>query len=194
MIIAIEGMDGVGKTTVAKYIEKNLNYKYVKEPLKELFEIDDKHIEKISQKIFKEQDSKLIAWYLALGDIYAIEKYKNNNIVMDRHTLLNYYWNGNETSEDIFSAQIKLFGKPDLTIILYASPEVRMKRIANRNPEDPDLRNQNIMENGYNKLLEFVKKYEYNYVVIDTDNLSIDEVTNNCVKTIKEYKCLHKTC
>ncbi len=31
MIVAIEGMDGVGKTTVAKSIEKDCNFKYVKE-------------------------------------------------------------------------------------------------------------------------------------------------------------------
>lgn len=186
MIIAIEGMDGVGKTTIAKNIESKFNFKYVKEPLKELFEIDDKHIEKISNKIFKNNNSKFIAWYLSLGDIYALEQYKNSNIVMDRHTLLNYYWNGNETSNKIFDTQIELFGKPDLTIILYASPEVRMKRIANRNPNDPDLQNQNMMKNGYDKLLEFVKKYEYNYVMIDTDNLSIDEAIDKCNKIILE--------
>lgn len=180
MIIAIEGMDGVGKTTIAKSLEKNLNFKYVKEPLKELFEIDNRHIEKISNKIFGTQNSKLIAWYLALGDIYSLEQYKNDNIVLDRHILLNYYWNGNETSEEIFNTQVKMFGKPDLTIILYASPEVRMKRITNRNPNDPDLKNQNMMKNGYDKLLQFVKKYDYNYVVVDTDNLSIEEVIDNC--------------
>lgn len=187
MIIAIEGMDGVGKTTVAKNIEKELNFKYVKEPLKELFEIDDKHIEKISQKIFASQDDKLIAWYLALGDIYALENYKNDNIVLDRHVLLNYYWNGNGKSEGIFSTQVKMFGKPDLTIILYASPEVRMKRIANRNPNDLDLHNENIMKNGYDKLLDFVKKYEYNYEIVDTDNLSIEEVKNRCKEVIQQH-------
>ena len=30
MIVAIEGMDGVGKTTIAKNIEKDLNFKYIK--------------------------------------------------------------------------------------------------------------------------------------------------------------------
>lgn len=187
MIISIEGMDGVGKTTVSKSIEKEFNFKYVKEPLKELFEIDDKHIEKISKKIFNNQDSKLIAWYLALGDIYALEQYKNDNIVLDRHILLNYYWNGNDESEEIFNTQIKMFGKPDLTIILYASPEVRMRRILNRNPNDPDLQNKSMMKDGYDKLLEFVKKYEYNYVMIDTDNLSIDEVINECNNIIMKF-------
>jgi len=185
MIIAIEGMDGSGKTTVAKSIEKELKFKYVKEPLKELFEIDDKHIEKISKKIFDNKDIKLKAWYLALGDIFALNQYKNENIVMDRHVLLNYYWNGNEQSKEIFDTQVKLFGKPDLTIILYASPEIRLNRILNRNPNDPDLQKDNMKKNGYDKLLEFVKKYKYNYVVIDTDNLSIDEVIKKCINQIE---------
>ena len=40
-------------------------------------------------------------------------------------------------------------------------------------------------KNGYDKLLEFVKKYKYNYVVIDTDNLSIDEVIKKCINQIE---------
>ena len=34
MLVAIEGMDGVGKTSVAKAIEKDLEFIYVKDPLK----------------------------------------------------------------------------------------------------------------------------------------------------------------
>lgn len=180
MKIAIEGMDGVGKTTIAKNIAKDFNYKYIKDSLKELLEIEEEHLKKVSDKIFNYEDARIKAWYLALGDIYALKKYENENIIMDRHILLNYFWNGNKESEDIFKTQIKLFGRPDLTILLYASPEVRMKRIANRNPNDPDLKNQNMMKNGYDKLLQFVKKYDYNYVVVDTDNLSIEEVIDNC--------------
>ncbi len=89
-------------------------------------------------------------------------------------------------SEEIFNTQIKMFGKPDLTIILYASPEVRMKRISSRNPNDSDLKNENMMKNGYDKLLKFVKKYNYNYTLVNTDNLSIQEVIAECLKIIKE--------
>ena len=185
MIVAIEGMDGVGKTTIAKNIEKNLNFKYIKEPLKELFELDNNHIERISKKIFETSNSKLIAWYLSLGDIYALDNYKNTNIVMDRHILLNYFWNGNTDSEEIFNTEINLFGKPDLTIILYASPEIRMKRIAKRNPNDPDLLKNNMKKDGYDKLFNFVERYKYNYVVVNTEGISIEEVQNIC-KTVIE--------
>ncbi len=184
MIVAIEGMDGVGKTTVAKSIEKDLEFTYVKDPLKELFEIEDEHLLRISEKLFTSASDKLISWYLALGDIYALEKYKNKNVVMDRHVLLNYFWNGNESTEKIFETEIDLFGKPDLTILLEASTETRMKRIKDRNINDPDLNKPTMKEYGYDKLKDFLDKYDYNYKIINTDNLSIEEVIDKAKQII----------
>jgi len=188
MIIAIEGMDGVGKTTVARRIEKELHYKYVKDPLKELLELDDEQLRKLSDKIFCFDDIRIKAWYLALGDIYALSHHQNENIVMDRHVLLNYFWNGNKESEEIFRTQVDVFGKPDLTILLYANPDVRMKRIFKRNPNDPDLNKENMKVDGYDKLIQFLQIYQYNYVVIDTEEKSIQEVIEECKKMIESQK------
>lgn len=187
MLVAIEGMDGVGKTSVAKSIEKDFNYKYVKDPLKELLEIDEEHLRKISDKIFNYDDVKIKAWFLGLGDIYALENNKNKNIVMDRHILLNYFWNGNDESEEIFKTQVKLFGKPDLTIVLYASPETRMQRISKRNPNDPDLQKDNMKVYGYDKLENFLKKYGYNYIVVNTEELTLEQTIEKCKSIIKDY-------
>lgn len=188
MIVAIEGMDGVGKTTIAKRIEKDLNYTYVKEPLKDLFEVDSKHILNISKKIFNTSNDRLIAWYLALGDIYALNNFKNQNVILDRHILLNYFWNGNLDTEQIFKTQIEMFGKPDLTILLVASIETRRKRILERNPNDPDLNNFNMWKYGYDKMIHFLEKYNYTYEVVNTDNLSIEETLNICKTLINQYE------
>lgn len=175
MIIAIEGMDGVGKTTTAKYIESKYSFKYVKEPLCELFNLSNDDLLNISEEIFKYLDERVIAWYLALGDVFALSKYKNDNIVMDRHVLLNYFWNGTKNSEEIFNLQQSMFGKPDLTILLYASEDIRRKRIEKRDPNDPDLKKEDMWINGYDKMINYLKKYNYNYVLIDTNNLSLGE-------------------
>lgn len=188
MIISIEGMDGVGKTTVAKRIEKDLNYKYIKNPIKELLEIDDAEFLRISEKIFNNSDYKIKTWYSALGDIYALEKYRNENIIMDRHILLNYFFNGDKITEDIFKVQVNIFGKPDLTIVLVASPETRIKRIIGRNPNDPDLLDERIRKYGYDKMIEFLKRYNYNYAIVDTEKLSKEQVLEKCKKLILEMQ------
>ena len=56
MIISIEGMDGVGKTTVAKSIERDFKFKYVKNEIKDLLEMDDEKFLRISEKIFNNCD------------------------------------------------------------------------------------------------------------------------------------------
>ncbi len=184
MIVAIEGMDGVGKTTVAKIVAEKLHFKYIKEPLKEIFEIDDEHINRISNKIFNNCSSKLISLYLSLGDNYLLEKYRNDNIIIDRHVLLNYYWNGCKDTEQLFELEKNMFGIPDLIIILEASINTRKQRLLNRNVNDVDLNDNTKMSYGYDKLIEFVKKYNYNYVVINTDNIDINEIVNRCTEKI----------
>ncbi len=185
MIVAIEGMDGVGKTTVAKSIEQNMGFIYVKDPLKDFFEIDEVHLSRVSSKVFNSNNDRLIALYLCLGDCYALSKYKNKNVVMDRHVLLNYFWNGNQDTEQIFKTQVDMFGKPDLTIVLLASSQTRIERISHRNPNDPDLKNMGMFNNDYSKMIDFLIKYGYNYVIVDTEKLSIKETIAECKKIIR---------
>lgn len=184
MIVAIEGMDGVGKTTVAKKIERDLNLKYVKNPIKELLEMNEEKFLKIAYKIFKSDNNKIKTWYGALGDIYVLEKYRNEDIILDRHILLNYFFNGDEVTEEIFKAQVNTFGKPDLTIVLVASVETRMKRIFERNPNDADLLEDRKREYGYDKMIDFLERYNYNYVIVDTENLSPEETLEKCKEII----------
>lgn len=187
MIISIEGMDGVGKTTVAKYIQRKYKFKYIKEPLCELFNLSNKELLNISEKVFKCTDERIIAWYLSLGDIFALSKYRDDNIVMDRHILLNYYWNGSKNSEEIFNLEQNLFGKPDLTILLYATIDERRRRVIKRNPDDPDLKNANMWIDGYDKMINYLKRYNYNYVLVDTSNLSEEETILKIDNIMKDY-------
>ena len=188
MIVAIEGMDGVGKTTVAKKIERDLKLKYVKNPVKELLEMDEEKFLKIAYKIFKSDNHKIKTWYGALGDIYVLEKYRNEDIILDRHILLNYFFNGDEVTEEIFKAQVNTFGKPDLTIVLVASVEARMKRIFERNPNDPDLLEDRKREYGYDKMIDFLERYDFNYAIVDTENLSPEETLEKCKEIITRMK------
>ena len=187
MIVSIEGMDGVGKTTVARNIEKDLGFVYVKDPLKELFELSDENLSKISNKVFNSKNDRLISLYLALGDCYALSKYKDENVIMDRHVLLNYFWNGNIHTEQIFKMQVDNFGKPDLTILLLASSKTRRERIKNRNSHDPDLKKQKMFEEDYSKLINFLKKYKYNYIVVNTEQLSIEDMIMQCKRIVAGF-------
>ena len=127
---------------------------------------------------------KIKTWYGALGDIYVLEKYRDEDIILDRHILLNYFFNGDEVTEEIFKVQVNIFGKPDLTIVLVASVETRMKRIFERNPNDVDLLEDRKKEYGYDKMINFLERYNFNYVIVDTENLSPEETLEKCKEII----------
>lgn len=57
-----------------------------------------------------------------------------------------------------------------------------------RNPNDPDLYDIDKLDDGYNKMIYFLEKFNLPYVVIDTDDKSLDEVNKVVDTTILEIK------
>ena len=102
--------------------------------------------------------------------------FQNDNIVIDRHLVSNYYWNGSTDSDPVFKALIETSGTPDLTILLYATPKTRMERLRKRDKDDPDLDDPEKKDDGYNKMVYFLEKYNLPYIVIDTESKTLDEV------------------
>ena len=196
MEIIIEGMDGVGKTTVAKKLCDKYNFKYVDRPLQHLFNIgelgskEDIEFQSKLNKIF-EEDSKIQAWITGLGNIYNSIKYKNENVIIDRGVISNYFWNGNDENELIFKSINDLVGFPDVTIILYASLETRLNRIKARDINDKDLKDSDVYRpDGYKKMATFIKKYNIPYVFVNTENKTPDDVVKE-IEEISRKSLLH---
>jgi len=185
MIIAIEGHDGVGKTTLAKALVARLGFVYIKHPIKDILSVDDDRCLEIIKNVIKSDSPKLIAWFLAFNDMCALNA--DENAILDRHSLLNYYWNGGTATEAIFELSQKLFGKPDLTLLLTASNEVRIDRIKKRDSKDADLKNTAILKADNDKLIDYLEKYKFNYTIIDTDSLTAEEVEDIALREISHY-------
>lgn len=63
MRIAIEGMDGCGKTTVSKILVERLSYQYVDKPFKFLFEnlnINESQLKALEWKLYETVDEALL--------------------------------------------------------------------------------------------------------------------------------------
>ena len=180
MIVVIEGMDGVGKSTICNYIEKKYNFIYIDKPTKYLFEYENGTINyeefyKTLDKIYK-SDEKTRSQFFGIGNLIAVTRYPNSNVVIDRHIASNYYWNGNSSLSSYFSELIEICGKPDITIYLHATPKTRFLRLKTRNTNDLDLKDLTNFEDGSEKIIKFLNQYNFEYRVIDTDDKSLEEV------------------
>ena len=191
-MIAVEGMDGVGKTEISKHICDNHGFTFIEKPLHYFYNdgAEQKYADlmKVANRMYDIDDNVLKSWYIALGNIYVARMFKDEDIVIDRHLVSNYYWNGSIDSDPVFRALIETSGTPDLTILLYATPKTRMERIAKRDKNDPDLDDPEKKDDGYNKMISFLEKYNLPYLVIDTENITLDEVKGIVDEEIKRLK------
>ena len=75
MMIAVEGMDGVGKTVISKHICEQFGFNYIEKPLHYFYNDGvDKEYEdlmKVANRMYDINDSIVKSWYFSLGDIYG---------------------------------------------------------------------------------------------------------------------------
>lgn len=190
MIIVIEGMDGSGKSSISKKVAEKIGYEYLEKPLRKYLNMSDSEFENLCQKIYL-LDDNLKALFFGFGNLLAMKTGKYN-IILDKHILSTYFWNGTNENECLFNNFINMGIFPDLTIILYASIESRIRHIKIRSIDDKDLLDQKKMSFGYDKMIDFAEKSNMSYIFINGDELSFDEIVNRIVAIINECDGLTK--
>ena len=204
MIITVDGLDGSGKTTLSKKLAKELNYEYIDKPLYKLFGYNGNNKElyellcQLQKRVYDENDSNSFKCYFTGTSLFYIKAcFENENLIIDRGLLSAYAFNGDEKSNPIFDLLIKYGLFFDLSILLTLSNEKRIERMKKRNINDPDLLNQKTLELNYNSLKEFIKMHpDLPIVTIDTDNKNEDEVFDEsleCINDFKKNRILKKT-
>lgn len=188
MHIAIEGIDGVGKSTIAKELAKKLNFIFIEKPLKYLFDQggEDKNYIRIRNYVNKQTNRLFTSWFYGLGNIFLYHYFKDKNIITDRHLVSNYCWSGTAESENVFNLLVEELGCPDFTFLIYASPEVVIERIKKRNLNDPDIKKTELIPKLYPKMEGFLIKHNMNYLFINTSNLDVNQIINIIIDTLKK--------
>ena len=190
MRIALEGMDGVGKSTVAKSLEKKLGYKHFDQKIIDKYGMTKESYNKLIKNIRSSKNKKMSAIFYILKCMLDLNDDEIENSITERSVVSMFYFEHYNFKESEWDLIMSLGIIPDLTIILYASQEERIKRIKKRNPNDPDLVNREALEYGYDVMLDFSEKYNVPYVVIDTTSRTLKEVIVICETIIKQYeKC-----
>jgi pyruvate kinase len=181
-IIAIEGIDGAGKTAVATALAKSISGDYIAtppieyNPLKSFFELPE-----------RSSKARLLFYAGSLWDIWEdiTERCKIRSVVLDRYTLSTLLYHEVLLKEDLSNMyNIILPPCADITITLDVSEKTALIRLQEKATEsfDTDLENDRSLQ------MHLGKKFKkYSQYVINTDLLTIDQVVNECIVVINNY-------
>lgn len=183
MQIAIEGLDGVGKTTTAKKLAEKLKGVYFSKAFHLMQDTsgsyDNFTLLKECQKI--ESD-----YGIRSSVIYS--KFMSYDIVTERYLCTNYAANPYLNTLESILLNIQIFGKPDLTFILYCDYETNYKRMYGRNPNDKDFVKLKTQKQFYDYLLKVANLFNLNYIFVDTTLMRLEEVITNIYDFVIKYK------
>ena len=193
MIITIDGLDGVGKSTLAKKLAKELGYEYVDKPIYELFNVksDDNYlyneIKHIQELVYEKTNSNVLkSYFTGLSLLYIKECVKDKNLVIDRGLLSAYTFNGDDSSNIIYETLIALGVFFDLSIFLTASNDIRLERLRKRKDKNLDILNNKIINLNHNSTISFINDHsELPCYIIDTDGKGENEVFIEALDIIK---------
>lgn len=180
MHIAIEGFDGVGKSTTAQEVARRLGFQYIEKPLSMVTDPGggQEHYLRFTRYINQHTDLAFRAMIYGAGTYLLSQRAKTADIVTDRHLCSMFAINATDENDAFFDYLVSATGKPDLTVILFAEAAARRERIIRRNPADPDLRDKVFSDEKYQKLRQFVEQYEMPYLWIDSTHMGLDEVVD----------------
>ena len=184
MLISVEGMDGVGKSTIVGAISHFLNIPVIEKPIKSLLILEQKQSHKIKEKIYGEYSENIQAMYYLMGYLSALELGNQNDFILDRGFLSTYYFSYCKKNSNLFDFFAENYGFPDLTVVLYASITERIKRIKNRDKNDHDLNKGRLYVDDYTKYFNAIEKYSIPSVIINTEKLSKVEVVKLVIEII----------
>lgn len=201
MFIVFEGIDGVGKTSLAQKLSHQLNYKFIETPLSELMFNNPQIYAKVVDYIHSYLPGFLRAWFYSFSNLYLSEKYcqehstNQRNLITNRYVVSNFAYNSDNYTWNFFANLFQFLAKPDLTIYLTADLETIKQRISNRNKDDKDLLQVEYNKNVREPLMLNFLKQNYNakqVAIINTTNLNLDEVYKKIMDRIQKIQKIQK--
>ena len=186
MHIAVEGMDGVGKTSTAKLLAEMLGFQYHSKALHKMkyFNAPDAYDNFITlNECLDEKPAVPFEYGIRASFLY--DRMSNVDTVTERYFCSNYAVSPTQSALQAIEKSIEIFGVPNLTVILYCDPKINYRRMYNRNPNDKDFYKLKAHENFYSDIKKCVEIFNLPCFFLDTSALTLEEVCYKLVVLIK---------
>jgi len=177
---AIEGLDGVGKTTLINNLSKK-GFSTYKTPSNEY--------SCLRSKLHSLNKSSFFFYLSSLAYLFENDIKHTNKFFVDRYlfsTIGNYSFRNNLSMKKVnrlFDEFYQFLPQPMLTIFLVLDYEERIKRIKLRNLKEKNFDNLDINYNNY--ILDMIECYKFPKIIIDAKK-NENEILDKVIKIVDE--------
>ncbi|ABR55931.1 dTMP kinase [Methanococcus aeolicus Nankai-3] len=191
--IVFEGIDGSGKTTQAKLLADYLNGIYTCEPT-------NGEIGQLIRKVLggKNCEKESLALLFAGDRVEHIKEIEHklieNMVICDRYVYSSMVYQSIQGIDIDFIASINRFAKiPDVLIYLDVSIEESLKRMGDRDSKEI-FENKEILQKVNKKYMNIINERLFEpkngYILINTDNKTVEEVHKEIIKKLMDKKII----
>jgi len=182
VLIALEGMDGVGKSSLSRLGARLLNGVPVVKAVHPLCHPDrviDNFLN-VSTLVLSDQSELLSKCQFGVRGVFIYYRLNDMPMVSDRFYASNL-WHVERRDADI-QRLVDLVGAPEKTILLYASEKVLKKRIEGRNAHDKDLEKVEMAEKAYDLMRDRFARLSIPFVELSTEGRSLEELAETIAR------------
>lgn len=201
MYIVVEGMDGVGKTTMANNLVLKLQQegydaeRWVEPTNPEIIELIEKAKQLKVPDSIKEYGARFkddLFTCLFTADRYLkvpelLEKLDSGKIIISDRSYVSTLAYQYRCGLDLLTAATLFVVEPDLMIYLDADPRTAYNRIVARDKGTNDpfekIQNLELVGDKYYEAMDYLPCETY---IIDTEDATVQEVFEDCLKVVKE--------
>lgn len=202
VVLAIEGIDGAGKSTTIRNMNKHLEGFNVLTSSRREDMLPD--VRKILNGDIKNSIQARFLYYLVIDQIVSNEMSGSGDFILDRylystkayHFAYEKYYNGGanlDKLEEIYRASEKTLTKPDIAIFLYVDNAERLKRLSRRESSANNSMDYEttVLEYATDEFKMIASELRANGSVvvkeICTTNLTEEQVLSAIINTVNEF-------
>lgn len=195
MFVVLEGIDGSGKSSVAKIVAEKISGRYFRTPAPEMADAVVQTANGPSpMRRYIEDLGDVVTRYLyyllvtAHASVQIKEMLKTSHVVCDRYlfSAIAYHQAIDPTLKEFSSAPLALL-EPDITLHLTVSEEEQVRRIGGRGIDATG-------NSGWrDRDLELLKRVADEYALLDvcevsTSEKTIDQVVSDCLELLPNWR------
>ena len=188
-VIAIEGLDGSGKTTIAHLLGTAVKCPVVEKPLRWLlqheYEQELRSYNDVVHRVNALQDPVCRQWFYALGWLLVGKKYRNQLVVVDRYMVSGYSYNASGYFESIWQMVTDIVGPPFLTVLLEVNEHERKRRLEQRTGESTS---EAELAQGVERarmMHDYLHSKDWPQLILATDILTPERVTARIMERLQ---------